>query len=179
MNKARFKNDTNLDKKVYLCNEDGEVLQEFNDGAKVRVLNQGDLIIRRSSIQNFHSTDTVKMQFVKVNSLVFGDIVDKYPVFAYLVHYISYGDGLLTYSNGRIVRFDSIPKLCGKSLSTVKRQIYGLIKEDVIRSEEVDGALGFYVNPYVAQRGKRLSKELIARFDGSIYKELIKEQCVM
>ena len=158
--------------KLYVTNEEGEVIDVIDPTDKYVKLSEGDKVVRKGVIQYLNETVDIKYHFIKINPYVYGDIAQKYPLVNCLIKYIGYMDGKITYSNGRTIKMKDISKISGFSYSTVKRQIKGLIELDVIHKIK-DKSTYFVFNPYVAYIGRKIYLSLYEEFKFSQYNEIV------
>ena len=159
-----------MDKKtLYVTDEDGEVIDIIDSSDKYVKLSDGDRVVRKGVLQYLSDTVDIKYHFIKVNPNVYGVIAKKYPIINDLIKYIGYMDGKLAFYNGRIIKMKHIPKICGVSISTAKRQMKGLIESDVIHKVK-DKDICFVVNPYVAYIGRKIYLSLYEEFKFSEHK---------
>lgn len=86
-------------------------------------------------------------------------------------------DGILSYNNGRLIKIKDIPKICGVSESTAKRQMKGLFEEDVIHKVKDKRKKQTYLifNPYVAYIGRKIYLSLYEEFKSSHWKSETEE----
>lgn len=166
-------------KELYVTDEFGEVVDIIESTDKYVKLSEGDKVLRKNVLQYLSDTVDLKYQFVKINPFVYGELARKYPILNLLVGYIGYMDGKITYENGKIIKLKDISKLCKVSLSTVNRQIKGLIKEDVLHKVKDKNKNYTYLvmNPYVAYIGRKIYLSLYEEFKFSEFKNKCRE-CV-
>lgn len=145
--------------KKYIVNEDGEVLQE---------LQPGDRILSGNSVKYLTNTVIMKNRFIKVNDLILYELSSKADFINKLLKYISYTDGVLRYSNGKYVLPSNLEKHLHISVRTIQRKFKELMDEDVIhKCKSYNGSFFYVFNPYIAMRGKRITKELYEEFKNS------------
>ena len=163
--------------KYYLTNENGEVIDIIDSPDKYVKLSDGDKVVRRGVIQYLSQTVYLKYRFVKVNHLVYGDIARKYPIINILIKYLGYMDGILSYKNGVYVKMKDIAKICDVSESTAKRQIRGLLLEDVIHKVRDKEKKQTYLvmNPYIAFIGRKIYLSLYEEFKLTEYRNKCEE----
>lgn len=162
-------------KTLYLVDETGEVIETLSDDSNYVKLEIGDRVLRKNSIDSYEEMTKIPMRFKKINDSVFGDICLKYPLMLYLIKYIQYQSGRLVYRNGKNVRRKDISKICGLSKATIDRQMKGLMRDDVIKSQNEDGVIVYYVNPFVIHFGREIYKSSFDMFKDSIYRENYEE----
>lgn len=160
---------------LYVVNEQGEVIDVIASHDSYTKLSDGDKVVRRGTIQYLRETTNIKYQFIKVNPVVWGEITNKYPMFGYLVYYLGYMDNILTYSNGKKIQLKDIHKVGRVSESTAKRQLKGLLKDDIVHKVKEVGKKKTYlvVNPFICMRGKRIYSELYEEFKNSAWSDKI------
>ena len=74
-------------------------------------------------------------------------------------------DNICEFKNGKRITSKSLVKLCGVSSATVKRQIKGMIEDDLIHRVKEDNKNVFMVNPYLCMRGKRIYYSTYKEFE--------------
>lgn len=142
----------------FLVDEDGCVLKEIEDIYRVVTLEDGDKILRKGMLEYLKdSTDEVKYHFIKINPKIFDKYCKKYSILPYLTCHIGYMDNICCYENGKIIQLKDLPKVCEVSETTIKRQLKGLIADDIIHKVPYKkNQKCLMINPYLAMRGKRI-----------------------
>lgn len=143
--------------KSYLVDEDGVVLQEFEHDNVIVSLNVGDKVLRKGTIDYLQDTTDIKYHFIKINPKIFDKYCKKYSILPYLTCHIGYMDNICCYDNGKIIRLKDLSKVCEVSETTIKRQLKGLIADDIIHKVPYKkNQKCLMINPYLAMRGKRI-----------------------
>ena len=142
----------------FLVDEDGCVLKEIEDIYRVVTLEDGDKILRKGMLEYLKdSTDKVKYHFIKVNPKIFNKYCKKYSILPYLTCHIGYMDNICCYDNGKIIRLKDLSKVCEVSETTIKRQLKGLIADDIIHKVPYKkNQKCLMINPWLCCRGKRI-----------------------
>jgi hypothetical protein len=164
-----------IGKTLYLVDETGEVIETLSDESTYVKVDAGDRVLRKNSIDSYEEMITIPMRFLKVNFKVFGKICLKYPIMLSLLEYIQYQTGKLVYRNGRLVKRKDLPRICEVSSATIDRQLKGLMKDDVIKSQKEDNTTVYYINPFVVHFGKQIYECSFKLFKDSIYRENYEE----
>ena len=159
------------EEKLYLVTEQGEIVNEIDNGKRFTVLNDGDRVIRSNSKEKIENSYLLKYDFVKINKNTWYKVIEKYPIMTYLACYINYMDNILIYSNGKGIRYKDIAKVTGVSLSTVKRQMKGMLEEDVVHKVEFNKKTYLVVNPFICMRGRRVIASVYEEFKDSVWSE--------
>lgn len=156
---------------LFLINKHGEVFDTLLPTERYVKLNAGDKILRGKTIEYLESSVAINYPFVKINSQIFNKFESKYKIIFKLLNYLGYMDGILSYDNGVNIKLKDIPKICNISPSTAYRQIKGLIEMDVLHKvKEKNKPTYFVFNPFVAYKGKKISKILFDEFKNSPYR---------
>lgn len=143
--------------KSYLVDENGTVLEEFEHDTVVVPLNPGDRVLRKGTINYLQDTTDIKYHFIKINPKIFDKYCKKYSILPYLTCHIGYMDNICCYDNGKIIRLKDLSKVCEVSETTIKRQLKGLIADDIIHKVPYKkNQKCLMMNPYFAMRGKRI-----------------------
>ncbi len=143
--------------KAYLVDNDGEVLQVIDNPERYICLEEGDKVIRKGVLTYLTETTDIKYHFIKINPKIFDKYCKKYSILPYLTCHIGYMDNICCYENGKVIQLKDLPKVCEVSESTIKRQLKGLIEDDVIHKVPYkNNQKCLMINPYVAMRGKRI-----------------------
>lgn len=161
------------EKELYVCDADGNIVDKISSEDKYVKLSEGDRILRKNAIQYLSETTDIKYSFIKVNPLAYGDLVKRYSIFAELTKHVGYMDNILEYSNGKNIRRKDVTKVCGVSESTAKRQLKGLIEEDVIHSIKKNKNYYLIVNPWICYKGKKIYMSLYDEFKLSHWRNKI------
>lgn len=161
--------------KHYIVDENGEVVKELNEGIRLVEVNNGDRIVRSTSIKSYKDrqveTKKVDSPFIKLNTRWIDEAFDKCPLFGFLLRYICYEDNMLLFSNGKPINAANLSRVTPLSYSTCRRQLDMLLKRDILKKVRTNGKYIYYLNPFIAMCGKRMSIETINMFNGSKYKE--------
>ena len=143
--------------KSYLVDEDGVVLQEFEHDNVIVSLNAGDKVLRKGTIDYLQDTTDIKYHFIKINPKIFDKYCKKYSILPYLTCHIGYMDNICCYDNGKIIRLKDLSKVCEVSETTIKRQLKGLIADDIIHKVPYKkNQKCLMMNPWLCCRGKRI-----------------------
>lgn len=162
--------------KSYIADENGEVLQEIEDINKLVILEYGDRILRKNAIDYLSDSINIDYHFIKVNPKTFDKYCRKYSILPNLITTIGYMDNICSYDNGKIIRIKDLPKVCGVSEITVKRQLKGLIEDDIIHKVPYKkNQKCLMINPWLCMRGKRIYKNTYEEFRLSSLKNEVEE----
>ncbi|MFA5407695.1 MAG: hypothetical protein WC343_02875, partial [Bacilli bacterium] len=104
----------------YIVNDEGEILQE---------LNQGDRILTDNSVKHLTDTMAIKNRFVKMNDVAMRELSVYMPFISLIVPYVSFTDGALRHGNGRYLKASNYTKTTPRYF---RKQIKELIDLDVI-----------------------------------------------
>lgn len=161
----------------FLVDEDGCVLKEIEDIYRVVTLEDGDKILRKGMLEYLKdSTDKVKYHFIKINPKIFDKYCKKYSILPYLTCHIGYMDNICCYDNGKIIRLKDLSKVCEVSETTIKRQLKGLIADDIIHKVPYKkNQKCLMINPYFAMRGKRIYLSTYNEFKLSALRSEVEE----
>ena len=151
--------------KSYLVDENGVVLKEIEDSDKLVSLEDGDKILRKGTLEYLNDTTDIKYHFIKINPKIFDKYCKKYSILPYLTCHIGYMDNICCYDNGKIIRLKDLSKVCEVSETTIKRQLKGLIADDIIHKVQYKkNQKCIMMNPWLCMRGKRLYKSTYEEF---------------
>ena len=157
--------------KSYLVDENGVVLREVEDHNKLISLEDGDRILRKGTLEYLNDTTDIKYHFIKINPKIFDKYCKKYSILPYLTCHIGYMDNICCYDNGKIIRLKDLSKVCEVSETTIKRQLKGLIADDIIHKNQKC----LMINPYLAMRGKRIYLSTYNEFKLSALRNEVEE----
>lgn len=160
----------NSPKQYFLVNDEGEVLKTVeNPETSLVILNKGDRVIRKKSIDYLANTEKIKYPFIKVNYEQFGDICREVPLVGCLLPFIIYSNCMLVYENNVFVTPRNFAMRLGISYSTSRRVFRTLEKMGVIKKQlSSPNKYIYYFNPYIACRGTRIEVETLNMFCKSI-----------
>ncbi len=162
--------------KSYIVDENGEVLQEIDDIDRLVSLEYGDRVLRKGTLKYLNDSIDINYHFIKINPKIFDKYCKKYSILSYLVCHVGYMDNICSYDNGKIIRIKDLPKVCGVSEITVKRQLKGMIEEDVIHKVPYKkNQKCLMINPFLCMRGKRIYKSTYEEFRLSSLKNEVDE----
>lgn len=148
----------------YIVNEHGEVLQTINPNDNVMIVNPGDKVVRKKSVEYFENTEELKKRFIKVNDQA-TYVLSKYGKhICLLLRFVGYMDGVLKFSNGIFLTTKNISKIFGINERNTTKILDELTKEDVIHKHKMKNKNYYTFNPWIASRGKRISSDLYNEF---------------
>lgn len=158
-----------MDKELYVVDESGTIYDTLDNQYSYVKLKQGDKVLRKGALEYLQDTTDIKYHFIKINPVAWSEISIKYPIINQLVYYLGYMDNILSYRNGRFIKLKDIANICKISESTAKRQLKGLVEDDVIHKvkDVKENTTYLVVNPWVCMRGRRIYKALYNEFKSS------------
>lgn len=162
--------------KSYLVDEYGVVLEEIDDSSTLVSLKEGDRILRKGTLEYLNGTTDIKYHFIKINPKIFDKYCKKYSILPYLTCHIGYMDNICCYDNGKIIRLKDLSKVCEVSETTIKRQLKGLIADDIIHKVPYKkNQKCLMINPWLCCRGKRIYLSTYNEFKLSALRSEVKE----
>lgn len=162
--------------KSYLVDENGVVLKEIEDSDKLVSLEDGDKILRKGTLEYLNDTIDIKYHFIKINPKIFDKYCKKYSILPYLTCHIGYMDNICCYGNGKIIRLKDLSKVCEVSETTIKRQLKGLIADDIIHKVPYKkNQKCLMMNPWLCCRGKRIYLSAYNEFKLSALRSEVEE----
>ena len=158
-----------MDKELYVVDESGTIYDTLDNQYSYVKLKQGDKVLRKGALEYLQDTTDIKYHFIKINPVAWSEISIKYPIINQLVYYLGYMDNILSYRNGKFIKLKDIANICKISESTAKRQLKGLVEDDVIHKvkDVKENTTYLVVNPWVCMRGRRIYKTLYNEFKSS------------
>lgn len=158
-----------MDKELYVVDESGTIYDTLDNQYSYVKLKQGDKVLRKGALEYLQDTTDIKYHFIKINPVAWSEISIKYPIINQLVYYLGYMDNILSYRNGRFIKLKDIANICKISESTAKRQLKGLVEDDVIHKvkDVKENTTYLVVNPWVCMRGRRIYRTLYNEFKSS------------
>ena len=171
-----LRNDNKMNEKLFLVDKDGVIVDEIDEKENFVKVNSGDRVLRNATLKYLSDFVEVKYHFVKVNPVIFGKYVDKYPILGTLICHVGYSDNILQYRNGRLLDIKGIIRITKKSETTVRRQIRGMIQDDILHVIKEKGKKPYYMlNPFIATVGKKIFKNVYDEFKFSHLSSKIEE----
>lgn len=141
-----------------------------NNGDKIDDLYEGDMIVRKESIDYLKDTQVWKIEhFYKGHTaelkLVFKElnVYEKAFLFS-LAIYTGYDDCCLKHDNGRILSFDDMVEITGISRSKLLETLNKLRKKDIIYKGINSDGIQYFMNPWLFCRGNRINAVLKTMF---------------
>nr|DAE73853.1 MAG TPA: ethanolamine utilization protein [Bacteriophage sp.] len=160
----------------FLADENGVILQKLKNIDRVICLDDGDRILRKGTLEYLNDTTDIKYHFIKINPKIFDKYCKKYSILPYLTCHIGYMDNICCYDNGKIIQLKDLPKVCEVSETTIKRQLKGLIADDIIHKVPYKkNQKCLMINPYLAMRGKRIYLSTYNEFKLSALRNEVEE----
>ncbi len=148
----------------YIVNDNGEVIDVIHDNDIFVKMNNGDKIVRKTSIDYFKDTKEIKKRFIKVNDKAI-NLLNKYGKYiCLLLKYVGYMDGVLRFNNGIYLTNQNISKIFEVNNRNTIKILNDLIKEDVIHKHKEKNKNYYTFNPWIASKGKRVSVDLYNEF---------------
>lgn len=161
---------------LYLVDNNLEVIEIIKEGQRFATLDDGDKVIRKGVLQYLNDTTDIKYHFIKINPKIFDKYCKKYSILPYLTCHIGYMDNICCYDNGKIIRLKDLSKVCEVSETTIKRQLKGLIADDIIHKVPYKkNQKCLMMNPYLAMRGKRIYLSTYNEFKLSALRSEVEE----
>lgn len=162
-----------------VIDDNGEIVEE---GSRVAVLNPGDRVLRKASIDRFkrENKGVVKCvvedrdkdkTFIPVSRLAnefgcynleeLGLVVEELDVYqkAFLISiipWISYGECAIKKRNGYALKIKDLVKITGIS----KRKLYDVISELKDKHIIVEKCKVYHINPWLFYKGNKINREL-------------------
>lgn len=166
-----------MKEELYVTDKEGNILDKIAPDDSYVKLSEGDRVIRKGVLQYLNDTVDMKYHYVKVNPFSYGIISKKYSLINTLIQYMGYMDNKLEYKNGKPVRMKDLPKLSGLSETTVKKQIKGLLADDVIRKirDKKERQTYIVVNPFIVYIGRKIYLSLYEEFKLSVWRTYCEE----
>lgn len=166
-----------MNKELYVVDENGKIVDKIESKDKYVKLSEGDKVLKKGVLQYLSDTTDIKYKFVKVNPICWARIATKYPIINKLIYYLGYMDNILSYRNGKNIQVKDIAEICNISNSTAKRQLKGLLEEDVIHKvrDKKQKKTFLVVNPYVCMRGRKIYLSLYEEFKLSALRDEVEE----
>lgn len=162
--------------KSYIVDENGEVLQEIDDIDRLVSLEYGDRVLRKGTLKYLNDSIDMKYHFIKINPKTFDKYCRKYSILPNLITTIGYMDNICSYDNGKVIQIKDLPKVCNVSEATIKRQLKGLIEDDIIHKVPYKkNQKCLMINPWLCMRGKRIYKSTYEEFRLSSLKNEVDE----
>lgn len=163
----------NNDEKMYLVNEQGEILNEI-DPRESRIVVQSleDLNKKGVALRKLENSKKIKYRFAKLNVENIIEVKKVAPFFIDLIPYISYFDNILRFDNGVKVTPTNIGLIYGKiSRAQAYRMVKTLVDEDIIHKYGSGKNARLVVNPWICYCGRSLQKDVVDEFEESRWKK--------
>ena len=165
-----------MNEKLYLVDENGVITDETEGKENFIKLSGGDRVLRNATLKYLSDFIELKYHFIKVNPIAFGDCAIKYPILCKLICYVGYSDNILQYKNGRLLDLKGIIRITKKSEKTVRKEIKGMIQDDILHVIKEKGKKPYYMlNPFIATVGKKIFKNVYDEFKYSHLSSKIEE----
>ena len=153
----------------YIVDENGEVLETIPEGSSAVVVEYGDRIVKRGTIEYLNGTVEINYKFYKVSIEALKELSDYAAQIWKIIPYVNYATGMLLHSNGKPVRPRKLASILKKKRRTGSDAINKLIELDVIHRHRDGKTYYFTFNPYISVKSKRITKELYDEFKGTKY----------
>lgn len=175
---------TSNDTEIWINSKTGEY-KELQKGQRLEVFDAGDRHIKGSSINSYKkiksTIEEAKLKngdiymswnlehYAKTNTdelkLLLPDLESSEKVVLFsILPYVGYDDCLLKYTNGKELNIESIAKISGLSVATVKNVVASLKSKDVLYKGRNSRNVQYFINPWICARGSLLQKTLKSMF---------------
>lgn len=179
-----MKKRANRDIETWVNPSTGEYI-ELQEGQRLEILEKGDRYIKKNSINSYKKVKPIieeaKLKngemymswnlehYAKTNTdelkLLLPELESSEKVVLFsILPYVGYDDCLLKYSNGRELNIESIAKISGLSVATVKNVVANLKSKDVLYKGKNSRNVQYFINPWICARGSLLQKTLKSMF---------------
>ena len=174
-----------MKKELYLVDENGEVIDTISsednyiklaEGDRYIKLSDGDKVFRKGTIEYLSDSFDLKYHFVKINPTIFNMYCKKYSILSTLICNLGFMTNICEFKNGKKINMHSLAKICGVSYSTIKRQIKGMIEDDLLHIDKEGKNYTFILNPYLCMLGKRIELSLYEEFKSSSLRKYCEER---
>jgi len=144
----------------------GSIVDTLKDDEVFTKVCAGDMVVKNNSVTYLKNSVSFINQynFVKVNVEVLKELYKYGKELSVLFGYISYQTGVLCHSNGKILTPRTLAKILKKSNRAGYLIIKDLIDEDILRKHKNGKSYYYTFNPWIAVKGKRISKSLYDEF---------------
>ena len=139
-------------------------------GEKVNVMNKGDRIVRKQSVDYLEKYSTWNIKhFYKGNIEELKELNKELSIseagFLFkIIPYINYADCLICYPNGKDINQQDLMEITGLSRTRVHNIIKDLIGKDVLYKGKNSNNFQYFVNPWLFVRGNTINKVLKSMF---------------
>lgn len=155
----------------YIVNENGEVLDTIPEGSSAVVMEYGDRLVKRGTIEYLKGTVTIDYKFYKISIEALKKLSEYAVQIWQILPYVNYATGILLHSNGKPIRPRKLASILKKKRRSGSYTIAKLIELDVIHRHKDGKTYYFTFNPYIAIKSKRITKELYDEFKNTEYRE--------
>ena len=156
------------------------VVVDLKTGEILTELHPGDRIQRKNSLE--YLTDTIEINnnqpYIKVFTKTMFEVskcLDGVTAqfLNFLIPYISYQTGILTYSNGKMLNRASLIALTGLHKDTVDKCLNKLITMKVLGKHKTGREVCYLANPFIFMKGNRVNKTLVKLFENSKWAKMM------
>lgn len=85
-----------------------------------------------------------------------------------LIKYIAYEDNLLRHPTGLLLKRKDMEEILGIGHNAIDKHLSNLVKKGVLAKVTVKRTNQYYLNPYIAYRGKYIDKTLLNMFKHTV-----------
>lgn len=175
-----------MGKLILIDSETGDIIQEIPENMTFCLMEAGDRIIRKSSIEGFNKKKDINIvenrrkdkdmvnnpvtAFSIINHSGYASINNKLSgsekIFLLsLSTYIGYEDGVLKNGNGIPLKLNDFCKITGLSKRTISTVIKELKSKNIICTQGAGKGMIYIINPYIISKGKKIRRSLLELFD--------------
>lgn len=146
--------------------ETGEIVDVLKDNETFTKVSVGDIVVKNNSVAYLKNSVNFINQynFVKVNVEACKELSEYGKELVALFNYISFQSGVLCHSNGKTLTPRTLARILKKSNRAGYLVIKNLIDEDIIHKHKNGKTFYYTFNPWIAVKGKRISKILYDEF---------------
>ena len=148
---------------------------DLNTGEIIHTLKHGDRVVSQRA-QDVHreyglSVDNRYDHYMMINVPIMQLILPTLTaseklVFMCMLPYVQYQTNKVIFPNGRPLRNKHLIEMTGLSKNKLNETLTGMCKANVLARERDGRSYSYYVNPNLGQRGLRVFKSTMKRFEG-------------
>lgn len=151
-------------KGIIINKETGEIVDELNEGDRIRKKAQDDFYKSQSDLIEINTDEDFVKIFGRTMSMLMKEedlTLNEVKICLHMISYIGYESGLLRYeNNGKLLKLKDIEEITKLPKRSVVRAMNSLVSRKVFGVHKTGKENAYTVNPFIFMKGRQINKTL-------------------
>lgn len=152
-----------------IVNEHGEVTNELYEGDLAKVIRAATKEFLMGTMEFNQNEPFIKVFRRNLFELSTQLTGNESTLLFYLIGFIRYETGVLSYDNGVVLTKESIASDIGVCQKTIERIMSSLISKQILGRHKVGDHACYTANPFIFMKGQRINQTLYKLFKDTIW----------